>query len=167
VVLTAFDNKFVLFRVRREFTLPVTTTDNYHAVSLIFSMGLFGSSSKKKPKQKNDKTDKSVSYDDALRTGSSIGKLITNIWNSQKNPGKAYVLNRRVHHGEIGILLGLSNLIKKSRPATAGVFSGLGEALAQDDIADKEDWFSFKKKEDKTNLETSTSEQKRNGNEKE
>ena len=87
-------------------------------------MGLFGGSSKKKLRQKNDKT---VSYDDALRTGSSIGKLITNIWNSQKNPGKAYLLNRRVHHGEVGILLGLSNLIKKSRPATAGVFSGFGE----------------------------------------
>ena len=128
------------------------------------SMGLFGRSSKKKLGQKDDKN---VSYDDALRTGSSIGKLIANIWNSQKNPGKAYLLNRRVHHGEIGILLGLSNLIKKSRPATAGVFSGLGEALAQDDIADKEEWFSFKKKEDKTNLETSTSEQERkNDNEK-
>ena len=124
-------------------------------------MGLFGGGSKKKLRQKNDKT---VSYDDALRAGSSIGNLITKIWNSQKNPGKAFVLNRRVHHGEIGILLGLSNLIKKSRPATAGVFSGLGEALAQDDIADKEEWFSFKKKEDKTNLETSTSEQERNGN---
>jgi hypothetical protein len=55
----------------------------------------------------------------------------------------------------------LSNLIKKSRPATAGVFSGFGEALAQDDIADKEEWFSFKKKED------TTSEQERNDNEKE
>jgi hypothetical protein len=121
-------------------------------------MGLFGRCAKKKSGQENDKT---VSYDDALRTGSSIGKLITNIWNSQKNPGKAYLLNRRVHHGEIGILLGLSNLIKKSRPATAGVFS------AQDDIADKEEWFSFKKKEDKTNLETSTSEQERNDNVKE
>ena len=112
-------------------------------------MGLFGRINKKKPAQKDVKT---VSYDEALRTGSSIGKLITNIWNSQKNPGKAYVLNRRVHHGEVGILLGLSNLIKKSRPATAGVFSGLGEALAQDDIADKEEWFSFKKKEEKTNI---------------
>ena len=140
------------------------TTDNYHAVSLIVSMGLFGKTNKKKLAQKDDKT---VSYDEALRTGSSIGKLITNIWNSQKNPGKAYLLNRRVHHGEIGILLGLSNLIKKSRPATAGVFSGLGEALAQDDIADKEEWFSFKKKEDRTNLETSSSEQERNGDKKE
>ena len=116
-------------------------------------MGLFGRINKKNPAQKDDKT---VSYDEALRTGSSIGKLITNIWNSQKNPGKAYLLNRRVHHGEVGILLGLSNLIKKSRPATAGVFSGLGEALAQDDIADKEEWFSFKKKEEKTNLSTPT-----------
>jgi hypothetical protein len=127
-------------------------------------MGLFGTRIKKEPSQKNDKT---ASYDDALRTGSSIGKLITNIWNSQKNPGKAYVLNRRVHHGEIGILLGLSNLIKKPRPATAGVFSGLGEALTQDDIADKEEWFSFKKKEDKTKLKTSTTEPERNVNEKE
>ena len=107
-------------------------------------MGIFGKSSKKKSGQKNDKT---ISYDDALRTGSSIGKLITNIWNSQKNPGKAYVLKRRVHHGEVGILLGLSNLIEKSRPVTAGVFSGLGEALVQDDIADKDEWFSFKKKD--------------------
>ena len=116
-------------------------------------MGLFGRINKKKPAQKDAKT---VSYVEALRTGASIGKLITNVWNSQKNPGKAYLLNRRVHHGEIGILLSLSNLIKKSRPATAGVFSGLGEALAQDDIADKEEWFSFKKKEAKTNLEPST-----------
>ena len=126
-------------------------------------MGLFGSRTKKEPRQKVDKT---TSYDDALRTGSSIGKLITNIWNSQKNPGKAYLLNRRVHHGEIGILLGLSRLIKKSRPSTAGVLSGLGEALSQDDIADKEEWFSFKKKEAKTNLETPT-EPERNDNEKE
>jgi hypothetical protein len=126
-------------------------------------MGLFGRFNKKKPTQKDAKQ---VSYDEALRTGSSIGKLITNIWNSQKNPGKTYLHNRRVHHGEVGILLGLSNLIKKSRPATAGVFSGLGEALAQDDIADKEEWFSFKRKEAKTNLEPST-ESERKDNEKE
>jgi hypothetical protein len=127
-------------------------------------MGLFGNRTKKEPRQENDKT---TSYDDALRTGSSIGKLITNIWNSQKNPGKAYILNRRVHHGEVGILLGLSKLIKKSRSATAGVMSGVGEALSQDDIADKDEWFSFKKKEDKTNLKTATTKPERNDNEKE
>jgi len=122
-------------------------------------LDLFKHSTKKKTRL-NDKTPST--YDEALTTGSSIGKIITSIWNSQKNPGKAYVLNRRVHHGEIGILLGLSNLIKKSRPATAGVFSGLGEVPAQDDIADKEEWFSIKKKEDKTNLETLEQEQKDN-----
>jgi hypothetical protein len=58
-------------------------------------MGLFGRISKKKQAQIDDKI---VSYDDALRAGSSIGNLITDIWNEQKNPGKAYLLNRRVHH---------------------------------------------------------------------
>ncbi len=93
------------------------------------------------------KADKPVSYDEALQAGNSIGRIVTNIWNSQKNPGKAYIFKRRVHHGEVGILLGLSNLFKKSRPDAAGVLSGLGEALSQDDIADKAEWFGFKKKE--------------------
>ena len=74
----------------------------------------------------------------------------------KKNPGKAYILNRRIHHGEIGILLELSYLFKKSRPATAGILSGIGEALSNDDIADKGEWFKFKKKENKRNLKTST-----------
>ena len=131
-------------------------------------MGLFGNRNKKKTRQKNDK---SPAYDEALRTGSSIGKLITNVWNSQKNPGKAYILNRRVHHGEVGILLGLSNLFRKSRPATAGVFTGLGEVLSKDDIADQDEWFTFKKKESKRNSEMSTkgistTETERNDNEK-
>ena len=39
--------------------------------------------------------------------------------------------------------------------------SGVGEALSQDDIADKDEWFSFKKKEDKTNLKTATTETSR------
>ena len=99
--------------------------------------------------------DKTVNYDEALRAGSSIGRIATNIWNSQKNPGKAYIFDRRVHHGEIGILLGLSNLFRKSKPGAAGVLSGLGEALSQDDIADKEEWFKFKKKENTQNSEIS------------
>jgi hypothetical protein len=147
IQITDYDNKLIIIM-------------RYHRY---LEMGLFTRPAKKKSGQ-NDKT---VSYDDALRTGSSIGKLITNIWNSQKNPGKAYILNRRVHHGEVGILLGLSNLIKKSRPATAGVFSGLGDALAQNDIADKEEWFSFKEKEDKTKLKKSATEPERKDNEKE
>ncbi len=103
---------------------------------------------KRRKKSKTEKkTDKPVSYDEALQAGNSIGRIVTNIWNSQKNTGKAYIFNRRVHHGEVGILLGLSNLFKKSRPDAADALSGLGEALSQDDIADKEEWFKFKKKE--------------------
>ncbi len=82
----------------------------------------------------------------AYQTGLDIAKLITSYWNSQKNPGKVYISNRRVHHGEIGSLLGLSNLFKKSQPIPTGILSGLGEGLAKDDYADKEQWFTFKKR---------------------
>ncbi len=126
-------------------------------------MGLFKRRDKEKIIEAADKTLKA--YDEAVRAGSSIGKIVTNLWNSQKKPGKAFVFNRRVHHGEIGILLGLSNLFKKSRPGTAGVLSGLGEVLSQDDIADKDEWFKFKKKEDKAKLQVSSSKDEGNDNE--
>ena len=83
---------------------------------------------------------------DAYQTGLNIANLITYFWNSQKNPGKVYISNRRVHHGEIGSLLGLSNLLKKSQPVPSGILSGLGEGLVKDDYADKDEWFTFKKK---------------------
>jgi hypothetical protein len=84
---------------------------------------------------------------EAFQTGLSIAKLLTSYWNSQQNPRKAFIFNRRVHHGEIGSLLGLSNLFKKSQPIPAGILSGLGEGLAKDDYGDRKDWFTFKKKE--------------------
>ena len=85
---------------------------------------------------------------DAYQTGLHVANLITYFWNSQKNPGKVYISNRRVHHGEIGSLLGLSNLFKKSEAIPAGILSGLGEGLVKDDYADKDEWFTFKKKKD-------------------
>jgi hypothetical protein len=84
---------------------------------------------------------------EAFQTGMDIANLITYFWNSQKTPGKVYVSNRRVHHGEIGSLLALSNLFKKSQPIPAGILSGLGEGLVKDDYADKDVWFTFKKKD--------------------
>lgn len=83
---------------------------------------------------------------EAFQTGLSIAKLLTTYWNSQQNPGKAYIFNRRVHHGEIGSLLSLSNLFKKSQPIPTGILSGLGEGLAMDDYGDRKEWFTFKKK---------------------
>ena len=83
---------------------------------------------------------------EAFQIGLLIAKLITCYWNSQKNPGKAYIFNRRVHHGEIGSLLGLSNLFKKSQPVPTGLLSGIGEGLTKDDYNDMKEWFTFKKR---------------------
>jgi len=85
---------------------------------------------------------------EAFRIGLLIAKLhlITSYWNSRKNPGKAYIFNRRVRHGEIGSLLGLSNLFIKSEPVPTGLLSGLGEGLAKDDYNGMKEWFTFKKR---------------------
>jgi hypothetical protein len=103
---------------------------------------------RKKMTQPDDKfSDKNK---EAFRLGMSIAKLITYSWNSQEKPGKVYIFNRRVHHGGIGSLLGLSNLLKKSQPIPTGILSGLGEGLAKDDYADRYEWFKFEKKHDDT-----------------
>jgi hypothetical protein len=103
---------------------------------------------RKKMTQPDDKfSDKNK---EAFRLGMSIAKLITYSWNSQEKPGKVYIFNRRVHHGGIGSLLGLSNLLKKSQPIPTGILSGLGEGLAKDDYADRYEWIKFEKKHDDT-----------------
>jgi hypothetical protein len=109
-------------------------------------------STKKTATRKDDNP--SEKNNEAFQTGLSIAKLLTSYWNSQQNPGKAYIFNRRVHHGEIGSLLGFSNLFKKSQPLPSGILSGLGEGLAKDDYGDVKEWFTFKKKD--TSAEPST-----------
>jgi hypothetical protein len=88
---------------------------------------------------------------EAFRLGMSIAKLITYSWNSQEKPGKVYLFNRRVHHGGVGSLLGLSDLFKKFQPIPSGILSGLGEGLVKDDYADRDEWFKFEKKKDDIN----------------
>jgi len=103
---------------------------------------------RKKMTQPDDKfSDKNK---EAFRIGISIAKLITYSWNSQEKPRKVYLFNRRVHHGGVGSLLGLSDLFKKFQPIPTGILSGLGEGLAKDDYADRDEWFKFKKKHDDT-----------------
>ena len=103
---------------------------------------------RKKMTQPDDKfSDKNK---EAFRLGMSIAKLITSYWNSQEKPGKVYIFNRRVHHGGIGSLLGLSNILKKSQPIPTGILSGLGEGLAKDDYADRDEWFKFEKEPNDT-----------------
>jgi ferritin-like metal-binding protein YciE len=84
---------------------------------------------------------------ESFKLGSTIGDVLTSYWNSKENPSKVYIFNRRVHHGGIGALLGLSSLYKK-QPIITGILSGLGARLAKDDYKDSKEWFAFKKKED-------------------
>jgi hypothetical protein len=105
---------------------------------------------KDKEEKKATGKDESSKYEEAFKTGSSIAGTMTSKWNSQENPGKVYVANRRVHHGGIGSVMKLSKHFKKSEPTVTGIISGIGEGLAKDDYADKKEWFKFKKKEDES-----------------
>jgi ferritin-like metal-binding protein YciE len=49
-------------------------------------------------------------HKEPFQIGSAISDIITSYWNSKENPSKLYIFNRRVHHGTIGALLGLSAL---------------------------------------------------------
>ncbi|MGZ5548714.1 MAG: hypothetical protein ACXWFZ_12285, partial [Nitrososphaeraceae archaeon] len=86
-------------------------------------------------------------HPESFKLGSTVADMLTSYWNSQKSPSKVYVLNRRVHHGAIGALLGLSTLYKNN-PIVTGILSGLGAGLQKDDYNDSKEWFLFKKKED-------------------
>jgi ferritin-like metal-binding protein YciE len=86
-------------------------------------------------------------HNESFKVGSAVADMLTSYWNSQENPSKVYLFNRRVHHGAIGALLGLSSLYKKN-PLVTGILSGLGAGLKKDDYKDSKEWFLFRKKED-------------------
>ena len=86
-------------------------------------------------------------HNESFKIGSAVADMLTSQWNSQENPSKVYLFNRRVHHGAIGALLGLSSLYKKN-PLVTGILSGLGAGLQKDDSKDSKEWFLFRKKED-------------------
>ena len=86
-------------------------------------------------------------HNESFKVGSAVADMLTSYWNSQENPSKVYLFNRRVHHGAIGALLGFSSLYKKN-PLVTGILSGLGAGLKKDDSKDSKEWFLFRKKED-------------------
>ncbi len=90
----------------------------------------------------------SPTYEKSVKLGEFIGNALTSNWNSQKKPGKVYVKNRRIHHGEVGTSMGIADAFKDLSPAITGIISGIGKGLVKDDIADKHKWFTFKKKEE-------------------
>src|ERR671921_216639 len=82
---------------------------------------------------------------ESFKLGSAVADLLTSYWSSKENPSKVYLFNRRVHHGTIGALLGLSSIYKKN-PIVSGILSGLGAGLRKDDSKDSKEWFLFRKK---------------------
>jgi ferritin-like metal-binding protein YciE len=95
---------------------------------------------------------KSQQHGDPFQIGSAIADILTSYWNSKQDPSKVYIFNRRVHHGAIGALLGLSALYNK-QPVITGILSGLGAGLARDDYNDVKEWFLFKKRDDEQTRE--------------
>ncbi|HEX7141165.1 MAG TPA: hypothetical protein VF222_01675 [Nitrososphaeraceae archaeon] len=83
-------------------------------------------------------------HPDSFKLGSAVADMLT-YWNSQKSPSKVYVLNRRVHHGAIGALLGLSTLYKNT-PIATDILSGLGVGLQKDDYNDSKECSYLRKK---------------------
>ena len=94
-----------------------------------------------------------------IRGGLTLGyigaELLTSYWNCRNSRdntsqrSKVHVLNRRLHHGEIGAVLALSSLILRATSvptAAVAIVAGIGMGLVKDDHADIEEWFRFKKK---------------------
>jgi hypothetical protein len=88
-----------------------------------------------------------------LMIGTTAAEILTSYWHSRHNqspPPKVYFFNRRIHHGEIGALLGLSSLFLRgtSFPAAvaAAILTGVGIGLVKDDYLDIMDWFKHTKK---------------------
>lgn len=52
--------------------------------------------------------------------GESIGDLNITV-EFQKKPGKLYIKNRRVHHGEVGMSMGITEAFKESDPIISGI----------------------------------------------
>lgn len=82
-----------------------------------------------------------------FQQGLQAAQAITKSWNSQANPPPVYVSDRRVHHGEVGVLVGLVGICKNDPYLT-----GFGTGLALDDLHDANEWFTFKKRDSLPNL---------------
>ncbi len=99
------------------------------------------------PKMLNEIGENNDYHGNSFKLGAAVADMLTSYWNLKENPSKVYLFNRRVHHGAIGVLLGLSTLYKKN-PIATGILAGLGAGLRNDDYNDIKEWFLFKERED-------------------
>jgi hypothetical protein len=109
---------------------------------------LSGFPAKKKIMRKKSRTRKTSTIHNKkakqtrFQQGWQTAQTLVTSWNSQSNPPKVYVLDRRIHHGEVGFLAGLAGILKNDP-----YWTGFGARLALDDIHDSKEWFTFKKRD--------------------
>jgi hypothetical protein len=77
--------------------------------------------------------------------GFAISELISYYW-KKNNGSKFYIFDRRIHHGEIGVILLGILFMGKVPPFLSSFIIGVGLGLINDDQKDIKKWFKFKKK---------------------
>ena len=77
--------------------------------------------------------------------GFALSEITTHYW-KRKHPSKVYFFDRRIHHGEIGVLLLCILSMGKISPLLCSFIIGCGLGLIKDDLQDKSKWFKFQKK---------------------
>jgi hypothetical protein len=102
----------------------------------------------------------SLGVEGGLILGLTVAEVIANYWKNRNraspggsppsSPQEVYFFNRRMHHGQIGVLLMLS-LFFRGTPVPVAILTGLGIGLVKDDYADFKEWFLFKKKDQNEN----------------
>ena len=77
--------------------------------------------------------------------GFAITEITMNYW-KKKYPSKVYLFERRIHHGELGVILLSILSLGKIPPILSSFVIGCGLSLIRDDLHDKSKWFKFQKK---------------------
>jgi hypothetical protein len=107
----------------------------------------------------------SLGVEGGLMLGLTAAEVIAGYWNKryQTNPKepahppqKGYLFNRRMHHGQIGLLL-MIPLFFRGISVPAAILTGIGIGLVKDDYADIREWFHFKKRDEYESKERSVS----------
>ena len=77
--------------------------------------------------------------------GFAISEITMHYW-KKYYPSKVYLFERRINHGEIGVILLSILSIGKIPPILSSFVIGCGLGLIRDDLQDKSKWFKFQKK---------------------
>lgn len=77
--------------------------------------------------------------------GFAASEIITYYWKKNQT-SKVYLFDRRIHHGEIGVILLCMLSMGRISPLLSSFIIGCGLGLIKDDRKDLKNWFKFPKK---------------------